>query len=369
MTNFNPLDRIIYISVPDEIRRTVGNITIDSSKKLPIDLPPGKEAADLQELSWEMIISGMLKISAYDPEHQDIPFYRQFILEVQPNLPAELTQAGIVKLEAREYALAEEIFLALKTLVPEEDKVFLNLALVYENQLEDAKKSSNPEDQETFREKALDVYRELLENHSESADAHYCAGSFFARIENFEKAKEHFELFLGLAPDDERAAEAKEMADKISVQHEDEHRFSTAYDLIQLGKETEALEHIEQYLENHPEVWNAWFIKGWALRRLSRFEEAEEALQTCSSLEESYTDVFNELAICQMELGKFLESKNSLKKALALEPENVKIISNFGVLALKMQDQEQALAFFRAAREIDPNDPVAKHYLETIENL
>jgi Flp pilus assembly protein TadD len=36
-----------------------------------------------------------------------------------------------------------------------------------------------------------------------------------------------------------------------------------------------------------------------------------------------------------MELGKFSESRLMLNKALAMEPENIKIISNLGILSLK----------------------------------
>ncbi len=365
MSAGNPLDHIIYITVPEETAKTVGSFSIDASIPLPVELPPGKDAVDLTELSWEMIISGMLKVFAYQPEHPDVPYYRSFIHAVQPNLTAELTQAGIVKAEAKDFDLAEEIFKAIKTLSPEDEKTYLNLALVYEQQMQDAREKDAGR-QEHFSRLAHEVYRELLETVSESADAHYYAGSFYLKIENFQKAKEHFELFLGLAPEDDRADEAKDIIERIAARDEDDQLFAAAFDLIQLGREQEALERIEQFLENNPEVWNAWFLKGWALRRLERFAEAEQALLTCSRLEENQTDVFNELAICQMELGKFLESRQSLKKALALEPENVKIISNFGVLAMKMQNQEEAAGFFRTALEIDPENPVAKQYLEHI---
>ncbi len=367
MIQYNPLERIVYISIPEEAARTIGSLTIDTSILLPVELPPDSEAVDLEELSWEMIISGMLKICAYDPGHKDLDYFRQFIHAVQPNLTAELTQAGIIKAEAGEYELAEEIFTALKNLSPDEEKTFLNLAFVYEQQLAEAEKIRNEPKAEKFRAQALAVYHDLMERFSESPDTHYYAGSFYLKLENTERAKEHFELFLGLNPEDERSPSVREIVEQIASHNEDDQHFAASFDLIQLGKEEEALDHITRYLGNHPDVWNAWFLKGWALRRLSRYKEAEEALKRCSDLEKGHVDVFNELAICQMELEKFLESKESLKKALALEPENVKIISNFGVLALKMQNAEEAAGFFRAAHEIDPKDPVAKQYLERLE--
>ncbi|MDR0557533.1 MAG: tetratricopeptide repeat protein [Treponema sp.] len=61
-----------------------------------------------------------------------------------------------------------------------------------------------------------------------------------------------------------------------------------------------------------------------------------------------------------MEKGDLKGARKELEAALHAEPENVKIISNLGVLALKMGDETQAAGFFRAVLEIDPNDAIAK---------
>jgi Flp pilus assembly protein TadD len=64
-----------------------------------------------------------------------------------------------------------------------------------------------------------------------------------------------------------------------------------------------------------------------------------------------------------MEMGDYDEARRCLESALREEPENVKIISNLGVLALKTGDENRAGGFFRAALELEPDDPVAKIYL------
>lgn len=367
MASPNPLERIIYITIPEDSQLSLGPFTIDSSVRLPVELPPDTNSLNIQELSWEMIVSGMLKICAYQPNHEHIDYYRKLILELQPNITAELTQAGIVKAEAREYEIAEEVFLALKHLSPDMEETALNLAFVYQQQMQDAQRAEDAKTREAMEQRAFSAYQDALNQFEDSAEVQYHAGSFFLELENLERAREHFELFLGLTPEDERAPEAQQIIQQISSQDENDRHFAAAFDLMQLGKEEEALEHAESFLAGNPDIWNGWFLKGWALRRLGRYREAEQALEQCASLTKDQTDVFNELAICQMELEKFSECRDSLKKALALEPENVKIISNFGVLALKLGDREQALGFFRAAHEIDPDDPAAKQYLDMLE--
>jgi len=77
-----------------------------------------------------------------------------------------------------------------------------------------------------------------------------------------------------------------------------------------------------------------------------------------------HADLLNELAICLMELGELTESKKRLGEALRLEPENIKVISNLGIVALKSGHQDEARGFFRTVLELDPQDAIAARYLD-----
>jgi Tfp pilus assembly protein PilF len=63
-----------------------------------------------------------------------------------------------------------------------------------------------------------------------------------------------------------------------------------------------------------------------------------------------------------MELEDFSAARKELETALWEDPENVKLISNLGILALRQGDDDEAAAFFRTVIEIEPDDPVAKEY-------
>jgi len=143
---------------------------------------------------------------------------------------------------------------------------------------------------------------------------------------------------------------------------EDEN-FINAHNLIQEGKIEAGLACIHDFIEDYPKVWNGWFMLGWALRLLSRWEDGKSALKKAIELGGDNSDTRNELAICLMETGDAAGAKRELEKALTGDPENVKIISNLGVLALKNNEKEKASAFFRTVLEIDSSDPVAKSYL------
>ena len=142
--------------------------------------------------------------------------------------------------------------------------------------------------------------------------------------------------------------------------------YLNAHNLLKEGKAQEGLNCIRDFLERYPLVYNGWFILGWALRLLGRWEDAAAALRKAIELGGDNSDTRNELAICLMEMGGIAEAKRELEAALFNDPENVKIISNLGALALKTGDKEKAAAFFRTALEIDSSDPVAKKFLEQL---
>ena len=76
------------------------------------------------------------------------------------------------------------------------------------------------------------------------------------------------------------------------------------------------------------------------------YAEGVEAFEKALRLGSDQTDVFNELAICLMELGRLDDSKGYLLEALKAEPENIKILSNLGIVALKSGDPAGAEVYF-----------------------
>jgi len=143
--------------------------------------------------------------------------------------------------------------------------------------------------------------------------------------------------------------------------------YKKANSLIREGKAEEALICIRSFIERYPLERNGWFILGWALRILGRFKDGEAAFRKAIELGGegggAISEAKNELAICLMESGDTKGAQRELETALKEDPENVKIISNLGVLAAKNGEKDKAAAFFRAALEIDSNNPVARQYL------
>lgn len=364
----DPLKNIIFISLPDDFERTIGNLTVDSSVLMPVELPPGGQEWTPSELSWEMIVAGMLKILAYQPEHRDAPYYRRFILEVKPGIVEELSNTGILKARNKDFDVAEEIFRALSHLLPSDINSLLNLALVYEDHAEAYDQLGNERLRDICVERAFETYKSAAKIAPESPEVHYNAGYFHLKQRNYNKVIEHFSSYLERDSKSERADRVRKIIDELRSQDLLDNLFKEAYDFIRLGKEREGIAKITKFIESHPDVWNAWFLLGWAHRRLGEYEQGRTAFERAMALGSHEIDTYNELAICLMEIGELVESRRQLVKALHIEPENTKILSNLGIVSMKEEKIEEAIGYFQAVQAIEPEDPIAVKYLEILEN-
>jgi tetratricopeptide (TPR) repeat protein len=362
------LERILYISLPEDIENKLEGFVLDPSIPLPVEPPPGVKAPDLSSLSWEMIVSAMLKIFAWQPDHPHIEYFRRFITTVHPELANEMTRAAIIKARTGQFEIAEELFRALVNLRPDQDSSFVNLATLFEEEAEALTKEGLEEEAEEKLRLELAAYHRGIEFHPDSAPLRYSAGLFFLQRGNPDKAREHFARFLELEPEgSERREEAAQILRELKARSLEEEGFKEAFDLIRMGREDKGIEKVRGFLENNPGVWNAWFLLGWGLRKTGVYDKALEAFDKSIEFNPSNPDSFNERAICSMELGRFGAAEKDLKSALKLEPENTKIISNLGILALKKGDPSLARAYFQTVLEYDPGDPVAAQYLDKLE--
>lgn len=375
----NSEQRLLYIKVPEEYALAAKIPGFDSSIPLPLLLSGEKEDFRTESLSEEMILAGMLNVFAYERDNQHIAYYRDIFKTLRPNIHDEMTSAAILKIKNADFDLAEQLLFALEGLFPEDMPTKLNIALLMDERAHFYEHAGAEDYADYYTDKAFQSYKEVLAAEPPIPEAFFNAGFFFIKQKNFPKAKSVFETYLQLVSSEDEAViqrkqKAAELITWIETQALDDELFKGAFDFIQMGQEDKALEKIREFLEHHPKVWNAWFLLGWALRRQERWQDASEAFLHCLELgkknkEElavAYCDICNELAICLMELSRFDESRRWLITALEQEPENIKIISNLGTLALKEGKTEEAKAFFRTVVDIYPEDPLAREVLQRL---
>ncbi len=360
---------ILFIEMPAALAKDFGGFSPDPAIRIPVETAGSGERFDPATITWEAIVAGMLRILAWQPDHEHAAYYRSFVKAVRPAIFGELSEAGVAKAWSKDWGIAQEVFLALRGLFPEAPEPLIDLAVMYEQRAESALAAGKDDEADGFNVRAFEAYKLLLAMEPPFPPAFYTAGLFFLRSRNFERAKSLFETYAKIGDDEEKIARAQEIARKLGQQGYLDELFREAYDLIRLEREEEGLVKARAFLEKNPEVWNAWFLVGWASRRLGRWEDGRKAFEKALELKAEGVDVLNELSLCLIELGNLDEARSRLEAALSLEPENVKIIANLGVLSLKRGRREEAAGFFRTALEIEPEDAASARWLAQIEDM
>jgi tetratricopeptide (TPR) repeat protein len=359
-----------------------GEFSIDPAIPIPVELPPGDGKLNLEELSWEMILSGMIKLIAgagtaaigrdaaggtpVQPGWLD--YYRRFVLAVKPEIHRELTEAAILMVKNGDFDTALEIFTDLGELFPGSPAVLLNRALALEDRAAALERAGREEAAEAGKEELRQAWETVLALDPPFANGLFNAGFFYLKERDFRRARECFSRYVVLADDPDKKDEAESILREIDEKALDDESFREAWERIRAGKELEGLDFIRDFLERRPDVRNGWFILGWALRRLGRWEDGAASLRKALELGDGgdhtadTVDIRNELAICLMELNDLAGARKELETALRADPENIKIISNLGVLAMKTGDDDEAAGFFRTVLELAPDDPLAREY-------
>lgn len=387
----NAMDTVVFFR-PEHTQETLRAVFpgFDPDIPLPLRLPPGvqkpeENGALREQISVEGILAGILSVFAWDPENPDKAYYQEIAGRIRPGLRGELSEAALIKIRNGDLELAEEIFRALKGMNPGDREATLNLALLYEQKAGKLAGAGKGGEAEQALAEAGHYYRESMAFDPPLPESFFNAGYFFLRTKEYKRAEEAFRTYCTLeTKTDETAGVRKEKAERLLREIRENHltdgHFRAACEAIRCGDEERGLEEIRFFLESRPKVWNAWFLLGWGLRRLERWQEAKQAFLQALELRretdreddltpgEGLADICNEIAICTMEEGSLEESRKWLYAALEADPENTKIISNLGAVAWKAGNLQEAESFFRAAVEINPDDGTAALLLQQLKN-
>ncbi|MCL2479103.1 MAG: tetratricopeptide repeat protein, partial [Treponema sp.] len=356
---------------------------VDPTIPLPVETAADDmhtfDAKDLAEnLSWEMILAGMIRIIAEEKNPADLPavdqpavkphwvnYYRQFVLTLKPEIYNEFTGAAVIKARNRDFDEALEIISILEGLFPDSPQVLLNKALIQEEETAELERKGCEMEAALLSDRTAETYKRALAMEPVLPELYYNLGFFYSARKNFGKAREFFNEYLAVANDAEKKEKAEKIAGEIEKTGLDNPKYTESLELIRQGKETQALALIHDFIAEYPMVWNAWFVLGWALRKLGRYGDALASFRKAAELGGKNADTRNETAICLMEVGEFPEARKELETALWEDPENVKIISNLGIIALKTGREKEASGFFRTVLELNPQDPLAIKFFNT----
>ena len=103
------LKDVQFIRLPGD--RKIGDTVLKGDKPLPVQFQAGQKPEDID---FNSIVAGLIKVVARDPENENIGYYRQILLGMQPDAVKELNLAAISKSQKKDYEFAQELMLAVR---------------------------------------------------------------------------------------------------------------------------------------------------------------------------------------------------------------------------------------------------------------
>ena len=116
----------------------------------------------------------------------------------------------------------------------------------------------------------------------------------------------------------------------------------------------------------HPEVGEAWYGLGDALRFADRHEEAEKAFETSIQKDSKYWDAYNNLGLVRIQMNDVEGAITAWEALLKQNTSYCKAHNNLGLLAARMGQWQDALRSFTSTLTYCPNNIIAHYGLGTI---
>ncbi len=360
----NNSDKVIYVTLPPSFTLDISGVKLDPSVKLPFSTKEGKDELEASDWTVENLMSGLITVCADDERNEHFNYYRSIINAIDPTIVEKLNQAAIAKEQRGEYDFAGLLFRAVYHLLPQSASC-INLATLYSYMAVDASKKGD--DNREYIKKARETLLDGLERFGENEELLAELASFEAFMADLDEAKEYLERYFKVAEEGEKKEEMKKLYRDVSFKLDNEDKIEEAYDFLSMGESDKALPIIESFISNNPKIWNGYFLKGWALRIKKEFEEAKPSFLKCIELGESNSEIYNELALCELGLGNRELGEVYLESAYDLDDENLTVVTNLALLTLEDGNYDLSREWLEKARFLAADDKLVEHLIKKYE--
>ncbi|MGP1508720.1 MAG: tetratricopeptide repeat protein [Sphaerochaeta sp.] len=352
------LKDIQFITLPDD--RTVGDVKIDSSIPVPVQIPEGKTPKDID---FNSVVAGLIKVVAWKPENKNIEYYKKLLLKMRPDAVRELNLAAIAKSEKKEFEFAEEMMLAVNRL-SEAPESYVNLAVLYAQMTVQLRKDKKDVQADMYDDKILQILNECKEKYENYAPVYSEISAFHMRHGDVENARDYLAKYTELETNSKKKVKAKKTLVSMNSMLESKDRIMYAYDKMMMGCADEALDIMNKYIAGNEKQWESFFIRGWAKRVLEDYAGAQTDLLESLRIDGRNAEVYNELSICARESGDTELAKSYLQIAVDLDDEDTVYLLNLAFLHLASKEYAECRELLEKARVLDPEDPQLKYLID-----
>ncbi len=130
-------------------------------------------------------------------------------------------------------------------------------------------------------------------------------------------------------------------------------QYARALVLLRQGKEAEAEAVLSRLIAEHPDLPGPYFNLALLMQRRARHQEALDLLDRGIERSRGSAVAYNAKGYSLKSLGRFLDAEKAYLQALAINPENANTHLNIGILyELYLQELRRALGHYERYQEL-----------------
>lgn len=216
-------------------------------------------------------------------------------------------------------------------------------------------KQSDEQKSQYFLEEANKYFEKCIDYNDKFALAYYKLGYYYQRSQQYVKAELIWNKHQVIDDDTLRIDEIRNELIQLKPYVD----FENGYNLVLKEKPEEGLDLLLPLVKKYGNWWNLLFFIGLAYRSLEQYDIAETYFENVLKLENLQKDALNELGLCKLCRGKYVEAAELFTDLLNIEPGKCEVFCNRAVSYMYNNQLERAKEDIQTALKINPNDPVA----------
>jgi tetratricopeptide (TPR) repeat protein len=143
-------------------------------------------------------------------------------------------------------------------------------------------------------------------------------------------------------------------------------RFMTVEQLVQAQRYGEAVQFLQETLQQYPDSLQGWMRLGEMLGRFGRWDQAEASFQRAVHLAPDMAEAWFRLGTVQM-VRHSPQAADSFRKAIHIKPNHAPAHYNLGQFLLQQHDRKAAAEEFRTALRCRPDYELARKALADLQ--
>lgn len=307
--------------------------------------------AEIDGITLNNIIDGIIYVLGTDSKFEFLEEYRVIFKE----LSFEITPYIIYSINNDNKT--EDNVVYGKALINNEENeksCFIYASALEQMGLEHHEKE-NEEVSGYFLEEANKYYEKCLDYDENFSLAYYKLGYYYKRRQQYIKAELLWIKHQELADDNLRIEEIRNELIQLKPYVD----FENGYNLVLKEKPEEGLELLLPLMKDFSGWWNLLFFIGLAYRTMEQYDIAETYFENVLKIDSVQKEAINELGLCKMCRGKYVEAAELFSRLLSLDPGNCEVFCNRAVAYLYSDQVDRAKEDIQTALKINPEDPVA----------